>query len=583
MKYKLVLFITFLFHTLYAQNVEFKATVSKNHLGANERLRIEFSMNKDGDNFVAPNFQGFTVVMGPSQSISRSWINGVSSFSKTYIYILQPNSKGNFTIQPASIEIDGRTYKTNPIQITVSAAVNNPSIDRTSRDIANDNIFLLAEVSKANPYLSEAVSVTYRLYVGGEVALSELRGVNVPKYANFWSQDINFPEYKIENCTYQGRQYRCIVVKKVVLYPQKVGNITLDPFTLEATLNVPTSQRDFFGRPMYEQVRRRITSGGKTLEVRNLPEEGKPENFSGAVGEFSFDVNASKHTLKAGESLQLKVQVLGSGNLKLFEMPKPTFPSSLEVYSPEQKEDINTSLAGMRGHVEQAYTIVPQYKGKYPISGLSFSYFNPNTGKYVTLKTDDIWIDVTDGPISENKRMDNEQGNLSEKQFKGVQSYANLQPKNKTLFFGSVPYYLCLLLPLCIIPIVLLLWYVKQKREGDIQGTKARLANRLAKKYLSEAKQKLNDKSTFYEALERALHNYLKAKLKIETSEMSKEKITDLLLEKHAEASTVNSFIQLLSNCEIHRYSQQHTEASLTKDFQEAIRVISDLDKQVKK
>lgn len=582
MKYKIIFFITFLIQSLYAQQVEFKAEVSKNQLGANERLRIEFSMNKDGDNFTPPNFHGFTIVMGPSQSVSRSWINGVSSFSKTYIYILQPTAKGKFTIGQASIEIDGRTYKTNPIAITVTEAVKTPSIDRNTNDIARENLFLLAEVSKPNPYLNEAVSVVYRLYVGGEISLSNLRLLEVPKYPNFWSQDIRLQNYEVENCSYQGRSYRCIVVKRIVLYPQKTGAITLDPLSVEAIINAPTGQRDFFGRPFYEEISRKVSSGSRVLNIKPLPEEGKSENFSGAVGNFSFSVNATKQTLKANESTQLKIEVSGNGNFKLFDLPKPTFPSSLEVYAPEQKEDINTSLNGMKGRLEQTYTIVPEYKGKYPISGLSFSYFNPNTQKYETVKTEDIWIDVTEGPTAENQPNDTANSNNIPLKPEGLQTNADLQPMHQPVFFGSTAYYLWLFLPLLLIPIVLIWWHIKMQRAGDIEGNKVRVANRLAKKYLGEAKRKLGDKGTFYEALERALHNYLKAKLKIETAEMSKDKITELLLSRKATEATVAQFMALLANCEMARYSQHHTDASMEKDFSEAVQVISALDKQVK-
>ncbi len=584
---KIVFFvIAFAINILHSQNIEFTAKVSKERLGVNERLRIEFTMNKNGDDFTPPNFKDFTVVMGPSQSVSESWINGVRSFSKTYGYILQPNAKGKFTIGQATIEIDGKTYKTSPIQITVTEAVSTPSIDKTTNDVAKDNLFLVAEVSKPNPYLNEAVSVVYRLYVGGQVALNDLRSVDTPKYPNFWSQEIRLQNYDVENCTYDGKPFRCIVVKKIVLYPQKSGNITLEPLTLDAILSVPTTQRDFFGRPIMEQTSRRVTAGNRTINVKPLPEEGKPDDFSGAVGEFTFNVTTSKSTLKSNESLQAKVEISGSGNLKLFEIPKLTFPPALEVYNPEKKDDISTSLSGMKGRVEEFYTIVPQFKGKYPISGVSFSYFNPNTEKYETLKSDEIWIDVTEGPMGGNQRDTDvakqsvqTQGN----QFRFLQLNSDLQPIGQKFFFGSRAYYLWLLLPLLIIPIALIFWKIRKNKESDIEGSKVRAANQLAKKYLSEAKRKINDKTTFYEALERALHNYLKAKLKIETSEMSKEKITELLLAKRANASTVDDFIKLLNNCEMARYSQHHTEASLENDFQAAVQVLSGLDKQIRK
>ena len=576
--------ITFLaLQFIYAQQVEFTAEVSKNQLGANERLRIEFTMNRNGDNFTPPNFQGFTVVMGPSQSISNSWINGVRTFSQSYIYILQPTSKGKHTIGAASVDIEGRTYRTKPIEITVTGEVQNPSIDKNSNDIARESFFLLAEVSKPNPYLNEAVTVIYKLYVGNQIALNSLEWLTTPKYPNFWSQDLKMQQYEIGDCNYQGKPYRCITVKKVVLYPQKTGVLTLEPLTMDAVLSVPTGQRDFFGRPYYEEVSRRVTSGNRTLNVKELPQEGKPDSFGGAVGDFSFNVTTNKLTLKANESLQLKVEVSGSGNLKLFDLPKPIFPSSLEVYAPEQKDDISTTLQGMNGRVEHTYTIVPEYKGKYPVSGLTFSYFNPVTQKYVTLKTDDLLIDVTEGPAADSNTTANSDTSVTQtdNSFAPVQTNAQLQPIGKRSFFGSVGYYLWSLLPLLIIPIVLLWWRAQQRRAGDIEGNKVRVANRLAKKYLGEAKRKLGDKATFYEALERALHNYLKAKLKIETAEMSKDTISELLLQRQADEATVSQFIKLLANCEMARYAQ-HSEAAMERDFEAAVEVISGLDKQMK-
>ena len=576
--------ITFLaLQFIYAQQVEFTAEVSKNQLGANERLRIEFTMNRNGDNFTPPNFQGFTVVMGPSQSISNSWINGVRTFSQSYIYILQPTSKGKHTIGAATVDIEGRTYRTKPIEITVTGEVQNPSIDKNSNDIARESFFLLAEVSKPNPYLNEAVTVIYKLYVGNQIALNSLEWLTTPKYPNFWSQDLKMQQYEIGDCNYQGKPYRCITVKKVVLYPQKTGVLTLEPLTMDAVLSVPTGQRDFFGRPYYEEVSRRVTSGNRTLNVKELPQEGKPDSFGGAVGDFSFNVTTNKLTLKANESLQLKVEVSGSGNLKLFDLPKPIFPSSLEVYAPEQKDDISTTLQGMNGRVEHTYTIVPEYKGKYPVAGLTFSYFNPVTQKYVTVKTDDLLIDVTEGPAADSNTTANSDTSATQtdNSFAPAQTNAQLQPIGKRSFFGSAGYYLWSLLPLLIIPIVLLWWRAQQRRAGDIEGNKVRVANRLAKKYLGEAKRKLGDKATFYEALERALHNYLKAKLKIETAEMSKDTISELLLQRQAAEATVSQFIKLLANCEMARYAQ-HSEAAMERDFEAAVEVISGLDKQMK-
>ncbi|WP_321539624.1 BatD family protein [Flavobacterium piscinae] len=105
--------------------VQFDAKASKTSLGLNERLRIDFTMNVDGDNFVPPSFEGFRLLAGPSQQVSQSWVNGKSSFNKTYSYFLLPTQKGTISIKQASIEYNGQVYKTTPISIKVTDAVRN--------------------------------------------------------------------------------------------------------------------------------------------------------------------------------------------------------------------------------------------------------------------------------------------------------------------------------------------------------------------------------------------------------------------------------------------------------------------------
>lgn len=570
---------------ILAQNdVKFTAEVSKKKLGINERIRIDFEMNQDGDNFSPPSFEGFTIVMGPTQSVSHSIINGVRSFSKSYGYVIQPTAKGNFIIGAASIEIKGKTYQTNPINVTVGEAVEKPSMDKSAEDIAEDNVFLVTEISKTNPYINESISVVYRLYIGRSLGLADLSFITTPKYPDFWSHELPLQRYEVEDCSYQGKDFRCVVIKRVVLFAQKSGTVTLAPLSLDLLLQVPTQQRDFFGRPIVTQINKKVSTEIKKLQVKDLPKEGKPNHFTGAVGKFSFEVSLSKTELKAGEPLQAKVEINGEGNFKLFDIPKLTFPSSLEVYDPEQDDKISTNLTGMKGSITQNYTIIAQNEGKFPIPSVSFSYFNPSTGKYHILQSEEQIIDVSQGATvfpSESsvvRQSVQTQGN----QFRFIQLNPNLQPKNRTLFFGSTAYYLWLFLPLLVIPLSVLLWQIKKNRDSDIQGNQIRIANRLTRKYLSDAKKKLNDQNAFYEALEHALHNFLKAKLKMVTSELSKEKITELLQNKNVNEISVNQFIELLKSCEMARYST-YTSSSMEQDYQQAVGILSDLDKQIKK
>nr|WP_244526737.1 BatD family protein [Pseudozobellia thermophila] len=572
----------------YAQDddaITFEMKLSKDKLGINERLRVDFTMNKDGDNFTPPDFEGFRVLMGPSQSISSSWINGVRSYSKTYSYTLAPTARGEFTIKQATIVIDGKVYKSLPRKVEVTAAVDKPSDQMTIDDVADEGLHLVAEVSKTNPYLNEAISVVYKLYVAPSISVSNYQPLDNPKYNNFWSQDIPVRRLSAENGTYKGKPYRYVVLKRVVLYPQKSGKLEIEPLSLDVTVDVPTTKRDFFGGRIYSQTNKTVSAGRRTINVKPLPEKNKPANYGGAVGNFDFSVSTSKTTLNASESLQAIVEVSGKGNLKLFQLPEPDLPGSLEVYDPEFSENVRTTLSGSQGKVSNSYTIVPSFKGKYPIPSITFSYFDPSSETYKTLSSDEIIINVKEGPV--NSAVANLPGNAGAKrvvttgdQFNFIKLKPDLRAIGTNYFFGSTRFYLWLLLPLLLIPVAIALGKKREAIASDVVGNRVRRANKLARKYLSKAKKELGDKEGFYIALEKALHNYLKAKLKIETSEFSKDKIASLLAEKQVDQGTSDGFIALLKNCEMARYSP-FSDVQMQQDYDKASEVISQLDKQL--
>jgi len=566
--------------------VTFEMKLSKPKLGLNERLRVDFIMNRDGDNFNPPDFTGFKVIMGPSQSISSSWINGVRSYSKSYSYTLSPTAKGTFTIQQASIVIGGETYKSLAKEVEVTSAVDKPSDQMTADDVADENLHLVAEISKTNPYLNEAITVIYKLYVSPNISVSNYQPLDNPTYNNFWSQDIKVSALSAQNGTYKGKPYRYVILKRVVLYPQKAGELDIEPLSLDVTVDVPTGRRDFFGQRMYAQTNKTVSAGNRTITVKELPVANKPANFNGAVGDFDFSVSTSKTSLNASESLQATIEVSGKGNLKLFKLPELELPSALEVYEPEFTEGVRTTLAGMQGKVSNQYTIVPSFRGKYPIAPLSFSFFNPATEKYTTLTSDEIVINVLEGPLSATSGTGVSSNSIKQSvvasgnQFNFIKLTPNLTSKSTSYFFGSTSFYLWLFCPLLLIPIAIAFRKKRDAIASDVVGNKIRKANKLARKYLSAARKELGNKDSFYVALERALHNYLKAKLKIETSEFSKDKITELLSKKQIDDSTVNSFISLLKNCEAARYSP-FSDVQMQADYDKASEVISLMDKQL--
>jgi len=584
-KFYILTILVFATQVLFAQ-VTFKSSVSKNNLGVNQRFRIEFSVDKQGaDNFKPPSFANFKVVGGPSSSVSQSWINGKASYSQAYIYILEPKDEGEFTIGSASIEYKDEIVKSNAVEITVSKSIEVPKDPNNPAYVAQQNIHLVAEVSNLSPYVGEGIYVVYKLFVSENISVNDWRVSESPQYNGFWNQDIEVTDINVQKGKYNGEDYRYIVLKRAVLIPQRAGELIVEPMKMNFSVGIPTGRGDFFGNMITRNISYSTESDVRKVSVKALPELGKPIDFSGAVGEFEFNVLVDKNVLNANEAAQIKVEVKGSGNLKLFEIPKIITPAELETYTPEHKEAVTTSLSGLNGSVSDAYTVVPQFKGKYKIPEVSFSYFNPKEEKYNTITADAVFVEVTEGkelPSSTSDTTGSFKKNVvaNGNNFRFIALETTLKPTVKTDFLHSVEFYLLLLLPFLVIPVGILIGKKRAKRAGDVFGNKIRNANRLARKYLSEAKKQLGKKEAFYIALEKALHNFLKAKLQIETSEISKEKIAELLQNKEVDANTIEEFITVLNDCDFARYTPT-TDVMMKKEYEKTVEILTEIDKQL--
>ena len=575
------------FNFLMEAQVTFEAKVSKKRLGLNERLRVDFEMNENGDNFNPPSFSNFQVVSGPQQAVSRSWVNGVQSFSKTYTYFLTPKIKGKVTIGQAVVTIGGEIYKTTPVEIEVTNSVKKPNDPNNVDNVVDGNIHLVAEVSKSAPYLNEGITVIYKLYFRNPISVSDVSELESPSYGDFWSHLIKIGRAEINmRGSYKGEPYNEVIWRKAVLYPQKTGKLVLEPLTLNLSLNIPSNRRDLFGRRIMTQTQKTITTGEKVIAVKDLPQNNKPENFSGAVGQFDFDVILNKDLLKASESFQAKIKVKGKGNLKLFNLPAINVPNTLEVYEPEHDEKVKITISGMQGTIEDNYTIVPQFQGKYPIPSIQFSYFDPKSKSYKILKSQDLIVDVFEGPtaVNTNRNLKSLAPKTSIPAVDNAFRYIKLETKfesiDKKSFWRSQLFWTLVIFPVFILSISFLLKRVFYGRNEDVTKKKQRRAEQLTKKYLSSAKKHFDDQAQFYEVLERALHNYLKAKLKIETTELSKSKIKNLLHQNSVDKKIALEYVEVIESCERARYSPESLE-NMKDDFKNASSLIGKIDRQI--
>ncbi|MEC4083997.1 BatD family protein [Myroides odoratimimus] len=583
LRYYILLFALICTQAILAQ-ISFEATVSRDNIPLNDNVRVDFAMNQDGDNFSPPRFDNFTVVGGPNQSVSYAWTNGKKSFNKTYSYFLQPKKKGTLSIGSASIEIDGQVYKTKPITITVSDAVAKQDPRQQYNQVqqkALDEIHLVAEVTNQNPYINEPVTITYKLYFNTNIA--GYTGRKIPTYEKFWVHNVDIPRRpEVKLGKYKGTDYNYIVLKQDVLMAQEAGNLSIDPLELMIQAEVPTGRRDFFGYPEFGYMEKEYSTGRVTIKAKDLPKAGKPDNFSGGVGTFTFKVTPTKTSLKSGEQLNLKVEVAGKGNLDLLTIPTPTAHSALEMYDPTSSDKITSGVHGMQGSRVNDYIIIPQYKGDYMIDPMEFSYFDLSTKKYKTIHIDSLAINVLEGPTlpTNTEAKDTDVVDKSEL-FQPNKATPTVVEASTSTYWDTTLFYALTVLPFAAIPLFLLVVIQRRRYASDTDGIRLRNNNRLARKYLGEAKKNINNKELFYEALERCLHNFLKAKLDMVTSEMSNENITEILTDRNITEEAIKNFMDIKNACEWARYAPTD-QVNINKDYDNAITVISELEKQFK-
>tara|TARA_B100001287_G_scaffold233336_1_gene204715 strand:+ start:219 stop:1991 length:1773 start_codon:yes stop_codon:yes gene_type:complete len=570
--------IIFLFMSFTAlTQVNFTTKVSKNTLGINERVKVEFKIDEDGDNFIPPNFDNFLVVQGPSQSINYSWINGKKSYSKTYSYFLSPTKKGIFEIGQASIEVDGEIYKTLPVQINITSAVDQPTDSNDPNYIANNNVHLIAEVSNKNPFLNEAISITYKLYFSPDIQIEINNELESPRYVDFWSDNIDLGTPKIQNGTFKGQPYRYVIIKQTVLYPQKTGNLKIEPYTLDILVQVPSNRRDFFGQRIASSVNKTVSAGRMSINVKPLPTLNQPQDFSGAVGDFNFEVSSNKDNLILGEAFQLNLKILGQGNFNLFDDPVINLPRSLEVYEPEKTSDIFVKNIGMSGNISNMFTIVPTKPGKYKIPKTEFSFFNPSTEQYKTIYSDPILINIDSNflnnansdMLSENN--DSEKINsdvISKNQFSSFKTKTNFSKIDQKILFNSVNYWILIFLPILLIVIIVvvtrLIKYLSGRKTDNLDKSV-----KIANKYLEQSKYNIGNKDKFYELMEKALFTYLKAKLKLKNSNFNTDEIRSKLSKLNIEKSDIKLLFDLFENCQLARYTPLDVN-EMSQDYENA-------------
>ncbi|MDQ6756389.1 MAG: BatD family protein [Bacteroidota bacterium] len=626
--YKSLLLLLFIIPVSSAfGQVKFFAECPDRIIGKNDYLQIQFTVENAGniENINPPSFKNFTIVSGPNQQSSMSNINGNVKQSVSIGFVLKPLSTGTFSIGSATAKIDGKEYHSNPINIEVN---NSPSSNKSKGNFyaptigmnldfppeptthqfddyilrkgenvpekIKKNLFIKIDVNKNSCYVGQPIIATYKLYTRLK---SESNVLKTPSFNGFSVSELERPNnYSIITEKYNGREYNVYILRKVQLYPLQSGALSLEPIEVENNITFLKAEyagkkkgdvfydmlRDFAnenspgGATQSEKVS--ISCNPVTINVKPLPEENKPTNFKGAVGNFNINATLEKTNISTDDAGNLKLIIAGAGNLQMINSPNVVWPKGLESFESKSSENIDKFSVPMKGEKIFSYPFSVNKPGDYSIPSVSFSYFDIGTQSYKTINTQPLLLHVEKGSGHKNFVIPATQSK------KEPFSFNDSLYNNRWYFLAGVVF---------LSLILVLITGRKKEIKAPVKAKESfknyepdpveEAAFIIPANPLAEAEEKLinNNAVEFYKVLDASLKNYLSEKLKVPGEEMTRKKINARMDKCNVSVGTTLLVSSLLDELEINLYAPVSSEIQMQEVYEKASEVVSLLDKQV--
>ncbi|MDR2926863.1 MAG: BatD family protein [Cytophagaceae bacterium] len=574
------------------------------------RFQLVYRVNAESTDLRVPDLADFQILMGPSTSTSTSMsiINGnvTRSVEYSFTYILRADKTGTFTIPSASIDVKGKRIESNRLVVEVIApdvssgsqgtqqqggAQQNGTVDGA---YSPEDLFVTVTANKSQVYQDEPVLLTTKIYT--RVNLESISDIKNPDLKNFMVEEFDTQgqiQWSVENVN--GKTYQAGILNQKVIYPQAAGKITIEPTSIEFMVRQREARQsrsifdDFF--ESYRTVKRRVNSKTLSINVKQLPSP-RPSAFSGVVGDITLNVTASKTDAKANDGITIKATVSGTGNLRFAGNPQIKFPADFDVFDPKISSNITQTSQGGKGSRTVETLIIPRHAGTFEIPAVEYSYFNPATGQYRTLRSNPITISVERGAgddvggttIQSPAGVTRENMKILGTDIRFIKTGdVELKPIN-TFLFGSTLFMLGYIIPLVLFVLIFFINRKRIKENADIQKVKTKKANKVARKRLKKSAEHLkkDEKEAFYEELSRALWGYTGDKLSIPVSELTRDNAKSILTERGADETLAEDFLGILDTCEYARYAPQSDVSERDQLYRKAIDTISKLENKLR-
>jgi hypothetical protein len=593
-------FVVFLSAVIHAQDVPFIATAEPNVLRVGEQFTINYESNQKIGDIELPAFNDFQYLGGPSvgQSTQIESTSG-KTYSKTtytYTYYFRAVKEGKFTIAPATARIKNKSIQSNALTIEIvgsgssGASAQGQQVQGNANPSGNasDDVFVKLTLNKNEAYIGEQIVATVKIFTKLQISGIDQR-YKGPDFTGFFTEPIEIPPLRnLERENVNGDIFYTGILQKVLLIPQKTGELIIPPFELDISIRQqvkrkPTNFFDEFFEPSVQDIPMKLKSNRMVVKSKSLPAE-KPVTFTGAVGSFTLQTSVDKTKVSTNDAVNYKIAVRGTGNYKIVDEPVLNFPPDIEKYDPVIKTSPESPMAGTKTF---EYLLIPHYPGEFTVPPIEFTYFDLKSKQFKTIRSSSHTILVERGegdtllPVISGMAKEDVKLLRSDIQYIKLKTW-------KPAFQGStlvkdLRFYLLYLILTLVSGFVLWLKRNHIRRTRDIVLVKNRKANKYARKRLKKAAGMIHteNKNAFYDELLRALWLYLSDKLNIPMADLSKESASVALAAHPVKEETMNKMFEIISACELVRYAPASEAVNAGQLLDDAVKLIVRLQQEL--
>lgn len=579
--YALVCFAVALFLAVcgdsFAAEVNFIAAVDRNSVPLNGYFRFTIEVSGPISSINQPELpplDDFNILAGPSESSSYQFINGKISASKSWSWTLQPRIAGELVIGSAVLKYKKEILKTEPVKITVYQSGAPPPSGKPPPKTPSqqaqpertapgepEELFLRAVPSKTTLVQGDAAIVEYKLYF--RVNISSYEITSAPRTTGFWSEDFELPRQPLVFTeVIDGRRYQVATIRKIALFPAKNGQLEAGPLEVQCLVKEQRRSRfrdpfdSFFDDPFFSNVYtvpRYVQSQSLKFNVLPFPNSGKPVDFSGAVGKFNLTAELDKDSVQTNDPVTLTVTIQGRGNIKMVPPPKLRIPADFEQYGPETSDAVNKSSGYVTGSKAFKYLLVPRFPGQHKISPISFSYYDPEGKRYITLESPEFTVKAARGrdiimpggiSISPNEVK------LYGSDIRFIKSEGRLRPAGVWLPLRTGYY------SMYIVPLILFIGAgIARANHLRRNPEKARARNAFRAARLRIDRAENQDAEKFYRDIAGGLKGFIADKKGISSASLVLEDQKTEIVECGVKPMTMDNLLKIVSECDLGRFA----------------------------